>query len=138
MGRSKKKITTSPVLVRRGHVVKSTENSPPMFPKTSITKYQNLSPRAKGEVRARARKTLNQMEHDAGAQALAAKEKLFAGGAGSSAQHTSTPPKKKVNNKGQVVVPYSPDCGLSPDNPGRHGRRSSRCIITDDVTPTKA
>ena len=91
----------------------------------------------RGEVRARARKTLNQMEHEAGAQALAAKEKLFAGGAGSSAQHTSTPPKKK-NNKGQVVMPYSPDCGLSPDNPGRHGRRSSRCIITDDVTPKKA
>ena len=52
---------------------------------------------------------------------------------GSSEQHTGSPAKKKKkkknNNKGKVVSPYSPDCGLSPTNPGRDGLKKSKAIL---------
>ena len=46
---------------------------------------------------------------------------------GSSEARASSPKTtQKKNNKGQVVLPDSPDCGLSPTNPGRDGTRGSR------------
>ena len=57
---------------------------------------------------------------------LKAKRQLF-NAAGSSAQHTAVvTPKKKRNNKGDAVTLGSPDCGLSPTNPGRDGSRKSK------------
>ena len=58
--------------------------------------------------------------------------KLFGQQPGSSEQHTGSPAKKKKknnNNKGKVVSPYSPDCGLSPTNPGRDGLKKSKAIL---------
>ena len=53
--------------------------------------------------------------------------KLFGQQPGSSAAHTTIDtPKTKRNNKGDEVTPGSPDCGLSPTNPGRDGTRKSR------------
>ena len=132
MANTRKTTGTSPVHVRRGHVAHSTENSPPIFPKTSKNKYGRLSPRTKKAVLDRTKKTWDLLMHDAAAEEHAAKKALFAGGsggAGSSAEHASSTPKKKPNNKGQVVAPHSPDCGLSPGNPGRDGLRSSRAIL---------
>ena len=76
--------------------------------------------------RSHAKKVLGQLDHDAAQTELKAKRQLF-NAAGSSAQHTAVvTPKKKRNNKGDAVTPGSPDCGLSPTNPGRDGSRKSK------------
>ena len=86
------------------------------------------SPNSQYTFRLRCRKTLVQLEDKAKQDEVKAHRELFKN-AGSSSAHHASPPKKKTNNKGQVVTPYSPDCGLSPGNPGRDGLRSSRAIL---------
>ena len=89
-----------------------------------------MSPRGQTtHVREHAKKVLNQLDHDAGQAELKAKRQLFKkfNAAGSSAHHTAVvTPKKKRNNKGDAVTLGSPDCGLSPTNPGRDGSRKSK------------
>ena len=63
--------------------------------------------------------------------------RLFGQQPGSSEPHTGSPTKKKKkkNNKGEVVSPDSPDCGLSPTNPGRDGLRKSKRVIAYSPEP---
>ena len=63
--------------------------------------------------------------------------RIFGQQPGSSEQHTGSPTKKKKknNNKGEVVSPGSPDCGLSPTNPGRDGLRKSKGVIAYSPEP---
>ena len=109
-------------------IVRSVKKDAPMFPEASISKFERLSPNSQYTFRLRCRKTLVQLEDKAKQDEVKAHRELFKN-AGSSSAHHASPPKKKTNNKGQVVTPYSPDCGLSPGNPGRDGLRSSRAIL---------
>ena len=118
----------TPTHVRKGCVAKSTNKSPQLFPEGSHTTYGRLSPGSKKTFCRRAKKTLDLLEDAAKEETLNAQRNLFGNAAGSSAEHTKLTPKKKTNRKGDVIEPDSPDCGLSPTNPGRDGSRSSRRI----------
>ena len=61
-----------------------------------------------------------------GVSEAAAKRQLFASLPGSSAADATygSPKKKKNNNKGEPVLPDSPDCGLPEWHPARDGTRT--------------
>ena len=42
---------------------------------------------------------------------------------------------RRTTQKGTAVLPDSPDCGLSPNNPGRDGTRSSRRLFAYSPEP---
>ena len=126
---SKRKMT-SPVHVRRSCVAKSTKNAPSIFPELTIDQFLGLSPIGQKNIYDRGKKTLDQLDDMTKQNKLKAQRVLFANAAGSSEAHASSPKTtQKENNKGQRVIPYSPDCGLSPTNPGRDGLRGSRCLF---------
>ena len=104
-----------------------------MFPESTVEKYNRLSPRGKKNFRERCKKTLDQLEYAAAQDKLDAHRAMFEGA--SSAARTDSPPKTKKNNKGTAVLPDSPDCGLSPNNPGRDGTRSSRRLFAYSPEP---
>ena len=66
---------------------------------------------------------------------LDAQRVLFEGASRSCAARANSPPKTRKNNKGTAVRPDSPDCGLSPNNPGRDGTRSSRRLFAYSPEP---
>ena len=93
-----------------------------------MDQFLGLSPSGQKNIYDRGRKTLDQLDYIIKQDKLKAQRVLFADAAGSSQKHASSPKTttQKKNNKGQVVLPDSPDCGLSPTNPGRDGTRGSR------------
>ena len=103
-----------------------------MYPKASASMYDTLSPQSQAVVVAEADGVSNYLKGRAKHDEAMAAAKLFGQQPGSSEQHTGSPAKKKKNNnnnKGKVVSPYSPDCGLSPTNPGRDGLKKSKAIL---------
>ena len=120
----------SPKHIRKSHVAKSTAKSPSMYPKASASKYDTMSPSSQAHVVAEADGVTKYLKERAKRHEAVAAAKLFGQQPGSSEQHTGSPAKKKKkNNKGKVVSPYSPDCGLSPTNPGRDGLKKSKAIL---------
>ena len=135
-----RKKAISPTHVRKSCLAHSTKKEAPIFPESTMSKLERmlerLSPDSQYTFRSRCRKTLVQLDDKAKQDEVKAHRELFKNAASLSAHHAS-PPKKKANNKGQVVTPYLPDCGLSPDDPGRNGRRGSRCLLVDVTPPSK-
>jgi len=131
------KTLPSPKIVRKSHVAKSTAKSPSMYPKASASKYDTLSPNSQAGVVAEADGVSTYLKTRAKHHKGMAVARLFGQQPGSSEQHTGSPTKKKKkkNNKGEVVSPGSPDCGLSPTNPGRDGLRKSKGVIAYSPEP---
>ena len=125
----KTRMLPSPKLIRKAHVAKSTAKSPSMYPKASASMYDTLSPQSQAVVVAEADGVSNYLKGRAKHDEAMAAAKLFGQQPGSSEQHTGPPTKKKNNNKGKVVSPDSPDCNLSPTNPGRDGSRKSKRML---------
>ena len=73
---------------------------------------------------------LDYLESNAAWREAAAKRQLFASQPGSSAADATygSPKEKKKNNKGEPVLPDSPDCGLPEWHPARDGTRTSKRI----------
>ena len=132
--RSKQPKGMSPKHVRKSHLCRSSGNGDPIFPATSKEKLDAMSPESNKVVRNDARFKLAALDEEARAREIAAKRRLFSHPlhSPSSSDRAAVSPKKKIkkrNNKGEAVSPGSPDCGLSPSNPGRNGLRKSKGII---------
>ena len=115
----------SPKHVRKAHIVRSSGKDDSIFCGTTFDKYYSLSPNSMESVRDDARGKLDHL--DAEAANTTAKRQLFGNPPGSSAAHATSgsPMKKKNNNKGEIVAPDSPDCGLPEWHPARDGLRKS-------------
>ena len=128
----------SPKHVRKSHVTRSSGTVDPIFCKTTLAKYDSMSPKSQKVVRDDTRLKWSKLEAKAAERETASKRRLFASQPGSSPAHTTcgSPKKKKKNNKGQTVAPDSPDCGLPGCHPKRDGTRSSLRIHA--FSPEKA
>ena len=138
--RSKQPKGMSPKHVRKAHVVRSSGNKDRIFCETTFEKYYGMSPSSMNSVRDDTRGKLDHLDAEAAAAETNAKRRLFGTAPGSSAAHaTSGSPmkkKKKTNNKGEIVPPDSPDCGLPEWHPARDGLRKSMRICA--YSPEKA
>ena len=131
--RSKQPKGMSPKHVRKSHLVRSSGNDDPIFCETTFDKYYSMSPSSMNSFRDDTRGKLDHLDAEAAAAETNAKRRLFGIAPGSSAAHaTSGSPmkkkKKKTNNKGEIVPPDSPDCGLPEWHPARDGKRTSMRI----------
>jgi len=130
----------SPKHVSRAHITRSTGNDDPIFCVTTFDKYERMTAKDKKAVRDDTKKKLELLEAMAARDEMTAKRRLiFPNKPGSSADHATSgsPPKMKKNNKGDSVVPDSPDCGLPDWHPGRDGKRSSKRIAAYSPSPQK-
>ena len=130
----------SPKHVRRAHITRSTGNDDPIFCVTTFDKYERMTAKDKKAVRDDTKKKLELLEAMAARDEMTAKRRLiFPNKPGSSADHATcgSPPKMKKNNKGDHVVPDSPDCGLPDWHPARDGTRSSKRIAAYSPSPQK-
>ena len=127
--RSKQPKGMSPKHVRKAHVVRSSGNDDPIFCDATFGKYYSMSPTGMKSVRSDTRGKLAHLDAEAAAAETSAKRQLFGSPPGSSATHATSgsPMKKKmkINNKGEIVPPDSPDCGLPEWHPARDGKRTS-------------
>lgn len=127
----------SPKHARRAHVTRSTGNDEPIFCVCTLDAYLRMSPNDQKAVRDDTKKKLDYLQTKAKWDANAAKRRLiFPGEPGSSAGRARDGSPKK-NNKGEPVLPDSPDCGLSPWDPARDGIRSSKRIAAYSPSPEK-
>ena len=119
----------SPKHAVKAHISRSVGPNAPIFCSTTLTKYESMSPNSQTGVRNDTRGKLANLDAEAAAAEHSAKRRLFGNQPGLSAAHaTSGSPmkkKKKTNNKGEVVAPDSPDCGLPEWHPARDGKRTS-------------
>ena len=128
----------SPKHAVKAHISRSTGPNAPIFCSTTITKYESMSPNSQTGVRNDTRGKLANLDAEAAAAEHSAKRRLFGSQPGSSAAHATSgsPMKKKNNNKGEIVAPDSPDCGLPEWHPARDGLRKSMRICA--YSPEKA
>ena len=128
----------SPKHAVKAHISRSTGPNAPIFCSTTITKYESMSPNSQTGVRNDTRGKLANLDAEAAAAEHSAKRRLFGNQPGSSAAHATSgsPMKKKKNNKGEIVAPDSPDCGLPEWHPARDGLRKSMRVCA--YSPEKA
>ena len=128
----------SPKHAVKAHISRSVGPNAPIFCSTTLTKYESMSPNSQTGVRNDTRGKLANLDAEAAAAEHSAKRRLFGNQPGSSAAHATSgsPIKKKKNNKGEVVAPDSPDCGLPEWHPARDGLRKSMRICA--YSPEKA
>ena len=128
----------SPKHAVKAHISRSTGPNAPIFCSTTLTKYESMSPNSQTGVRNDTRGKLANLDAEAAAAEHSAKRRLFGNQPGSSAAHVTSgsPIRKKKNNKGEVVAPDSPDCGLPEWHPARDGLRKSMRICA--YSPEKA
>ena len=128
----------SPKHAVKAHISRSVGPNAPIFCSTTLTKYESMSPNSQTGVRNDTRGKLANLDAEAAAAEHSAKRRLFGNQPGSSAAHATSgsPIKKKKNNKGEVLAPDSPDCGLPEWHPARDGLRKSMRICA--YSPEKA
>ena len=128
----------SPKHAVKAHISRSVGTNAPIFCSTTLTKYESMSPNSQTGVRNDTRGKLANLDAEAAAAEHSAKRRLFGNQPGSSAAHATSgsPIKKKKNNKGEVLAPDSPDCGLPEWHPARDGLRKSMRICA--YSPEKA
>ena len=129
----------SPKHAVKAHISRSTGPNAPIFCSTTITKYESMSPNSQTGVRNDTRGKLANLDAEAAAAEHSAKRRLFGNQPGSSAAHVNlrlANEEEEENNKGEIVAPDSPDCGLPEWHPARDGLRKSMRVCA--YSPEKA
>ena len=131
--KQKMKEMPSPTVMRNGSLAKSTELSPSMFTKGSISKFKRLPTAAQRGVIKDARKVLKNLEEFLKEKEGQPSVEEFlqqggsSGGGGTSREHAASSPPQHRKPKYQASPSPEPLRG-NPHHPARDGSRSSRAL----------